>query len=166
MPLDMNTLDAFIPTVNSVLYQHASELPFLQALRCMAIREPNYSLADLARLDHRVEAHIDGLRVAGEEGWQLARKELAWKEPGEAFADFSAGYLQIGKAGCRRIERGMDAPGGAVIAGAGNAGSVDDAKPRGRQLVPCCRSLRQQGSRNLPQPVRRSSEPTPERDVR
>jgi uncharacterized protein (TIGR02270 family) len=86
MPLDMNTLDAFIPTVNSVLYQHASELPFLQSLRSMAIRETSYSLADLARLDHRVEAHIDGLRVAGEEGWQLARKELAWKEPGEAFA--------------------------------------------------------------------------------
>jgi hypothetical protein len=31
------------------------------------------------------------------------------REPGEAFADFSAGYLQIGKAGCRRIERGMKA---------------------------------------------------------
>jgi uncharacterized protein (TIGR02270 family) len=44
------------------------------------------SLSDLARVDHRLEAHIDGLRVAGEQGWQLARKEMAWKEPGEVFA--------------------------------------------------------------------------------
>src|SRR5436309_12104413 len=47
---------------------------------------PHYTLADLAKLDGRVEAHLDGLRIAGEEGWQLCRKELAWKEPGEVFA--------------------------------------------------------------------------------
>ena len=72
--------------VATVLMQHASEGPFLWESRQHAKAAPDYSLADLARLDQRVEAHIDGLRVAGEEGWQLARKELAWKEPGEAFA--------------------------------------------------------------------------------
>lgn len=48
--------------------------------------DSNNTLAELAKLDNRLEAHIDGLRVAGEEGWQLARKELAWEEPGEVFA--------------------------------------------------------------------------------
>ena len=54
---------------------------------------------DLARLDHRVEAHIDGLRIAGDEGWQLCRKELDWKEPGGSFcgggASFQRSYGRI-----------------------------------------------------------------------
>jgi uncharacterized protein (TIGR02270 family) len=54
--------------------------------RQATVNAPHYSLADLARLDNRVEAHIDGLRVAGEEGWQLSHNELAWKESGEGFA--------------------------------------------------------------------------------
>ena len=40
----------------------------------------------MARLDERVEAHIDGLRVAGDEGWRLVEEGLAREEPGEAFA--------------------------------------------------------------------------------
>ena len=54
--------------------------------RSRAVAAPHYSLADLGKLDGRVEAHLDGLRIAGEEGWQLCRKELAWEEPGQLFA--------------------------------------------------------------------------------
>jgi len=72
--------------ISSVLNQLVDGVSSLWGNRDLAQASPQYSLADLARLDHRVEAHIDGLRIAGEEGWQLARKELAWKEPGEVFA--------------------------------------------------------------------------------
>ena len=70
----------------TIVLQHVSQCPFLWVCRREAVSALHYTLADLGRLDNRVEAHIDGLRVAGEEGWLLARKEMAWKEPGEVFA--------------------------------------------------------------------------------
>jgi uncharacterized protein (TIGR02270 family) len=71
--------------IRIVLAQQSDQASFLWNIRDSLAAEPNYYLSDLNKLDHRVEAHIDGLRVAGEEGWQLARKEMAWKEPGEIF---------------------------------------------------------------------------------
>ncbi len=75
-----------IMPLRRVLNQHSEEAPFLWGLRSAVAVAPHYDLADLAKLDQRVEAHIDGLRVAGDEGWQLCRKELDWKEAGEVFA--------------------------------------------------------------------------------
>ena len=75
-----------LPLIHTVLAQHAEEAAILWLLRDHAVCEPHYSLADLANLDDRLEAHIDGLRIAGEEGWKLCAKELAWEEPGEVFA--------------------------------------------------------------------------------
>jgi uncharacterized protein (TIGR02270 family) len=71
--------------VSSILGQHSDQASFLWGLRTTAAFAPHYDLADLAKLDDRIEAHIDGLRVAGEKGWQLCLKELAWEEPGEVF---------------------------------------------------------------------------------
>jgi uncharacterized protein (TIGR02270 family) len=71
--------------VSSVVLQHSDEAPFIWGLRSGAVAAPRYSLADLAKLDSRVDAHLDGLRIAGEDGWQLCRKELAWEEPSEVF---------------------------------------------------------------------------------
>lgn len=72
--------------IEAILLQYVSEVPFLWQGRERTIAAPDAKLSDLANFDTRLEAHIDGLRVAGEEGWQLARKEMAWKEPGEIFA--------------------------------------------------------------------------------
>ena len=72
--------------LSDILDQHTDGSAFLWQLRCRSVAMSHYSLADLAKLDQRVEAHIDGLRIAGEDGWQLARKEMAWKESGEVFA--------------------------------------------------------------------------------
>jgi uncharacterized protein (TIGR02270 family) len=68
-----------------LLTQHSVDAEFLWRARQLASVATNYELSSLARLDNRLEAHIDGLRVAGEEGWQLARKEMEWKEAGEVF---------------------------------------------------------------------------------
>lgn len=70
----------------SALLQHADEVSFLWELRNGAVAAPHYALVDLAEVDLRVDAHFDGLRIAGDEGWQLCRKELAWEGPGEVFA--------------------------------------------------------------------------------
>ena len=45
----------------SVLSQHAENASFLWELRNRAVAAPHYSLADLAKLDLRVEANLDGL---------------------------------------------------------------------------------------------------------
>ena len=69
-----------------VVEQHAEEASFLWLLRDDAVRAPNYNLQDLADLDERVEANIDGLRVAGDVGWEYCETGLEKEEPGEVFA--------------------------------------------------------------------------------
>jgi len=52
------------PVISSIVSQHAEEAAFLWLLRSNATGAAHYSLKDLAKLDGRVEAHLDGLRVA------------------------------------------------------------------------------------------------------
>jgi uncharacterized protein (TIGR02270 family) len=76
-----------------IVEQHAEEAAFLWLLRDAAVDAPHYDLKDLARLDERVEAHIDGLRVAGEPGWAIVLAQLEQdREAGEVFA---AGVLAL-----------------------------------------------------------------------
>ncbi len=74
------------PVISSIVSQHAEEAAFLWLLRSNAVSAPHYSLKDLAKLDGRVEAHLDGLRVAGEPGWELSKAALGNEEAGEMFA--------------------------------------------------------------------------------
>lgn len=69
----------------SILEQHASEAAFLWTLREGAAGDPHYDLADLARLDERVEANLDGLRIGGDDAWRICQRGLAVEEPGELF---------------------------------------------------------------------------------
>lgn len=68
-----------------IVEQHAEEAAFLWLLRESAVCAPHFGLADLGRLDGRLEAHLDGLRVAGDFGWEVARQGLAVGQPGEVF---------------------------------------------------------------------------------
>src|SRR5258707_804049 len=72
--------------IANVVSQHAEEAAMLWLLRRSATQAPHYSLADLAKIDGRVEAHLDGLRIAGEEGWRICEEQLAANEEGEVFA--------------------------------------------------------------------------------
>lgn len=69
-----------------VISQHAEEAAFLWTMRSRAVGEPHYSLEDLTRLDERVEAHVHGLRIAGDIGWKYCKANLENLEPGEVFA--------------------------------------------------------------------------------
>jgi uncharacterized protein (TIGR02270 family) len=73
-------------TIDQVLAQHAEDAAFLWLTRDNAVRAPHYLLKDLVKLDDRVAAHIDGLRVAGDAGWELALAQLKHPEAGEYFA--------------------------------------------------------------------------------
>jgi uncharacterized protein (TIGR02270 family) len=71
--------------LTEIVSQHVEEAAFLWLLRSNAICQPHYALKDLAKLDDRVEAHLDGLRVAGEPGWELCKAALGNEESGEVF---------------------------------------------------------------------------------
>jgi uncharacterized protein (TIGR02270 family) len=72
--------------IPEVIAQHAEEAAFLWLLRDTAVNAPNYVLWELARLDNRVEAHLDGLRIAGDPGWEIIEKQLdANQGPSEIF---------------------------------------------------------------------------------
>jgi uncharacterized protein (TIGR02270 family) len=91
-----------------VVEQHAEEAAFLWTQRDRAVLAPNYKLKDLVRLDERVEAHVDGLRVAGQFGWRLCEKALEKEGAGEMFA---AGVLAFESGDAERIEKVMQKAG-------------------------------------------------------
>jgi len=72
--------------IPEIISQHFEEACFLWLLRNRAVSAPHYSLADLTKLDNRVEAHIDGLRIAGEPGWELIEQGLEQGDAGDVFA--------------------------------------------------------------------------------
>lgn len=84
-----------------VIEQHADEAAFQWLLRDAAVCAPHYSLDDLAKLDNRLDAHIDGLGIAGEAGWEICREALNYNEPGEVFA---AAVLAFESGEAARIE--------------------------------------------------------------
>lgn len=55
-----------------VLERHADDVASIWELRHSAVKAPHINLNDLARLDGRVEANLDGLRVGGATGLNLA----------------------------------------------------------------------------------------------
>lgn len=72
--------------IEDIISQHSEEAAFLWLLRDAAVHQPHYDLRDLAELDDRVEAHIDGLRISGDPGWEICLQTLALEEAGEVFA--------------------------------------------------------------------------------
>nr|WP_321400696.1 TIGR02270 family protein [uncultured Desulfobacter sp.] len=71
--------------IPEIVLQHVEEAAFLWLLRHYAVGEPHYDLSDLAHLDDRIDAHIDGLRIAGNAGWEIAKENLTFEESGEVF---------------------------------------------------------------------------------
>jgi len=63
-------------TIQDILNQFAEEASFLWFLRGKLVHAPHFSLDDLARFDERLEAQVDGLRVAGDASWEICRSSL------------------------------------------------------------------------------------------
>jgi len=72
--------------IEKIVSQHAEEAAFLWTMRDRAVGAQHYSLRSVARLDERLDAHLDGLRIAGEPGWEICKEALSIEGPGEVFA--------------------------------------------------------------------------------
>lgn len=72
-------------TLSAVLHQYSDDSAFLWLLRDKATQDPQYSLNDLSDLDGRIEANIDGLRIADTIGWEFCANGLEIGESGEVF---------------------------------------------------------------------------------
>ncbi|HBG06226.1 MAG: hypothetical protein A2075_00760 [Geobacteraceae bacterium GWC2_58_44] len=101
--------------INAIVSQFAEEAAFLWFLRSKAVSAPHFSLRDLTELDERLEAQIDGLRVAGDAGWALCRDAL---QGDHAEGVFPAAVLAF--------ENGKETPIGDVM----NAVSHDQGRSR------------------------------------
>ncbi len=94
--------------INGIITEFAEEAAFLWQLRTRAVSAPHYSLDDLVKLDERLEAHIDGLRVAGAAGWDTCEISLGSELPEEYFAP---AVLAIESGTTTRIQAVLDAIG-------------------------------------------------------
>ena len=72
-------------SMNDIVAQFADEASFLWSRRDTAVGAPHFTLKDLWGLDERLEAHVDGLRVAGPLGWEACKANLNPKEPESLF---------------------------------------------------------------------------------
>jgi uncharacterized protein (TIGR02270 family) len=76
----------FVPIIDSVVAQHAEDAAFLWLLREAGCDHAHFGLPDLAKLDERVEANLDGLRIADGAGVEICKECWTLGDAGEVFA--------------------------------------------------------------------------------
>src|SRR5258708_8256049 len=74
-----------LPVLQKIIAVHGEEAAILWNSRRRAVSEAQYTVVSLAELDEGVDAHLDGLRIAGEAGWKLCEKQLESNGGGEFF---------------------------------------------------------------------------------
>ena len=109
------------PILADVVSQHAEEAAFLWTLRGVVSGAPHGGLTELARFDERVDAHLDGLRVAGDAGWTACAARLEGGGAGEVFA---AAALAMGTGDMARLAAVVSAVKDETDAAAGLTGAL------------------------------------------
>ena len=72
--------------ISGIIAQHAEEAADLWLLRDACAHDPQFRVRDLRRLDERVEAHVDALRIAGEGASEVVNEILPAKKAAQVFA--------------------------------------------------------------------------------
>ncbi len=68
-----------------VVEQHASDAAFLWMLRAQACDSTDPTAATIEKLEHRINAHLNGLMAASAAAWGYALQAAEFKEGGECF---------------------------------------------------------------------------------
>lgn len=88
-----------------VIEIHAGEAAFLWMQRDRAWRAPHYKLEHLARLDARLEGHLEGLRLAPGPAWQAVQRLLADCDAGAVFVAATLAFSQAAPEAMRFVLR-------------------------------------------------------------
>jgi uncharacterized protein (TIGR02270 family) len=94
------------PVIPSVLAEHLEQLTMLWQQRQDAQRSPDYVREDAAQLDERLEAHVDGLLLAGEQAVPLLEEALGGDESAAVFA---AAFVLLRQEQAAMADRVVDA---------------------------------------------------------
>src|ERR1700733_5059946 len=92
----------FIP---DVIHQHREDAASLWLVRDNTVRSSASKLADIIKIDGRVEAHVDALRIAESEGWSGLLDDL---EEGGAGEYFLAGALAVESRHTNRMDQVLE----------------------------------------------------------
>lgn len=65
--------------------RYVDDATFLWLLRSVAANQPHYNVEDLAELDDRIDAQLDGLMTAPDETWALCTAGLELQQPDAVF---------------------------------------------------------------------------------
>jgi len=85
MDITVRKTDPRAAAYRDIYQRYVDEASFLWILRRVAAKQPHYFPADLAELEGRIQAQLDGLMTAPELGWEACQAMLGLEEPGEAF---------------------------------------------------------------------------------
>ena len=100
------------PVLENVVRQHAEMAAFLWTVYDESLlnpdKNPEMDRVRLSRLAERIEAHLDGLRVAGADGLRIAEERYAeYPESGELFVvrmlQPGAEHLRLGTLDLNRV---------------------------------------------------------------
>ena len=91
------------PPLSPVIAQHAEDAVVLRNTRTTLVRAPHVKLVQLARLDERIEGHLDGLAVAGEVGARVAVEALERPGAAEVFVATVCAIEQRDPVGLERL---------------------------------------------------------------
>lgn len=86
--------------------RYVDDATFLWLLRSLAVNQPHYSATDLAELDARIDAQLNGLMTAPEESWALCARALELQQPDNLF---TAGVLAFRSLDTRYIQHVVEA---------------------------------------------------------
>lgn len=86
--------------------RYADDATFLWLLRDQAVNQPHYNASDLAELDGRIDAQLDGLMTAPEECWAICADALELLQPD---AVFTAAVLAFRSLDIRHIQQVVEA---------------------------------------------------------
>lgn len=89
--------------VTTVIEQHAEDVMVCALRRAFAIDAGHVDLVRLARLDELMMAHLDGLRVAGGAGLEVALERMSADTDGSAFAPTWLSIERKDRARLRRV---------------------------------------------------------------
>ncbi|MFC4161899.1 HEAT repeat domain-containing protein [Chitinimonas lacunae] len=72
--------------IEPLVQRHVGDAAFYWAQHDSSVHSPQIDLGRLLHFDRLLQAHLDGIVVAGQEGWKLAFEELdRWKGASETF---------------------------------------------------------------------------------